>query len=648
MIGDIRNFLQTRAARIFLWILVGSFFIGIIPLAFRMGRNREDSLGTVNGQHIGALEFRRKLVEVQNMMKDIRQAYGIQADMVLKMWGFDKRPDDLVLDGLVGEKIMKAATDSLGARVSNDYLQAKLRDPYFVRQYLGSVIPAQAMSGGSIDTAALEYNLERQGISHEEFDEMLNDALLRAFLFKLIEGGLYIPDDALQDAYIGQFLKKKYAYLTLPLARYLAKAKETKLTQTNVQDYYSKSPHQESFRIPEKRSAKVWAFSPEAFGVVVTDKELDAAYQRGKRSYIKTPATVNVQHILLPFTEANKIEMRAKAQVIYNEVTAKPDSFADAATKHSQSKDKGTTLTLKRTDKNAPFTKAAFALQKGGISPVTETDEGFEIIKLLDRKEPEYKSLEDVKGELSKKLKEEKFGQVFNANAQRVVSQSREEPTILTNFIERHKGQETTLANEARSEKLLNSRLFNLRKNGEKAFFEEAGKGYIIELTGSTPSAIPPLESVKDKIEETLYGERALALLKKDLHQGLAEIRDKKATLEQVAQSLNGKVETTDWVSFSDQESFKKLQQLKIKLPDLVGLTTKDAVMSDITDKDGFLIQVKEVDPFKAKEFEEKKSVIRFQLRRQELQGLSGAFVQALRDKATISLNKEMLRAVKG
>ena len=144
MISDIRNFLQTRGARIFLWLLVGSFFIGIIPLAFRMGRHREDSLGTVNGQHIGALEFRRKLVEVQNMMRDIRQAYGIQADMVLKMWGFDKRPDELVLDGLVDEKVMKATTDSLGARVSNEYLQTKLRDPYFVRQYLGSVIPAHS------------------------------------------------------------------------------------------------------------------------------------------------------------------------------------------------------------------------------------------------------------------------------------------------------------------------------------------------------------------------------------------------------------------------------------------------------------------------------------------------------------------------
>ena len=36
--------------------------------------------------------------------------------------------------------------------------------------------------------------------------------------------------------------------------------------------------------------------------------------------------------------------------------------------------------------------------------------------------------------------------------------------------------------------------------------------------------------------------------------------------------------------------------------------------MSDVTDKDGFLIQVKEIDPFNAKEFQDKKPLIRYQL----------------------------------
>jgi hypothetical protein len=340
--------------------------------------------------------------------------------------------------------------------------------------------------------------------------------------------------------------------------------------------------------------------------------------------------------------------MRAKGQALYNEVVAKPDTFSDVAAKHSQSKDKGTTLTLKRTDKNGAFTKEAFGLQKGSISPVIETDEGYEIIKLIDRKEPEFKTLDEVKGDLLKKLKEEKFAQIFDSNAQRLVSQSKEEPALLTNFIERHKGQESSLLNEARSEKILNNRLFAIRRIGEKAFFEEAGKGYIIELTALTPSFIPALDAVKNDILEKLYGQRALELLKKDLKYALTQIQDKKMSLDQIAQFLNGKVESTDWVKFTDQESVKKLQQLKIKLSDLMRLTTKGAVTSEITDKEGYIIQVSDIEPFSEKEFEDKKALMRFQLSRQELQGLSSAFTQALRDTADISLNNDMVRAARG
>ncbi len=646
MISDIRKTLQTRPVKILLWMLVASFFIGIIPLAFR-GRHAEDSLGTVNGYHIGVLEYRRKLNEIQGHIRELQQAYGIQADMVLKMWGLDKRPDEVVLDSLIHAKVSKSLNDRLGVQVDNEYLQAKLRDPYFVRQYLSNIIPPQALVGGSIDTAALEYNLERQGISHEEFDEMLNDAMLSAFLAKLISGGLYISEGSLKDYYIGQSVKKKFAYVGLPLSKYLTKAKEQKITDAELEEYYAKPAHQDPYRIPEKRSAKVWTFSPESFGVVVTDKDLETAYQRNKRNYIKTPATIQVQHILLPFTAENKVEMRARAQAIYDDVTAKPDTFATVAAKDSQSKDKGTTVTLKRTDKNSAFTKEAFGLQKGGISHVVETEEGFEIIKLLDKKEPEFKPLDEVKGDLSKQLKEEKFTQVFDANAQRVLSQSKDEPAILTSFIERHKGQESTLADETRSEKRLNSSLFGLRRIGEKAFFEDAQKGYIIELTAINPSTIPPLEKVKEKILEKLYSERAHELLKKDLSQGLADLTDKKMTLEQVAQALSGKVETTDWVSFTDQDSLKKLRQLKIKMPKLQHLTTKNAATSDIAGNEGYIIQVKEIEPINEKEFQEMKPAIRFQIARNELEGIGRAFFQALRDKAQVSINNEMLRLAK-
>ncbi len=461
MIGDIRKTLQTRKVKLLIYVMLGSLFIGFVPMLLRLsGRYREDSIGTVNGQHIGALEFSRKVREVQNMVGQIKQQYGIQADMVLKMWGFDQRPEELVLEGLVGEKILKAVSESLGTHVHKDYLYTKLRDQQFVRQNLAGLIPPQALRGGTLDVSVLKANLRRQGISEDDFEEMLNDAMLRAFLFKLIEGGLYIPDDALQDAYIGRFLKKKFAYLSLPRSRYRAKARETKLTEDEIKAYYGNPTNQESFRIPEKRSAKIWTFTPEGFGTAIADKDLEIAYHRRKRNYIQKQAEVDVQHILFEFDDDNKIEVRAKAQEVYNDVLASPEKFAEIAAQHSQSKDKGSTITLKRADKDRRFTKTAFELQKNGVGPVIETNDGFEIIKLIEKKRPVYKPLDEVKADLTKKLKQEKFTNLFSSNAQRVVSQSRETPAFLTKFIERRKGKLSSVKDSTRSEKEQTSKIF--------------------------------------------------------------------------------------------------------------------------------------------------------------------------------------------
>ena len=83
---------------------------------------------------------------------------------------------------------------------------------------------------------------------------------------------------------------------------------------------------------------------------------------------------------------------------------------------------------------------------------------------------------------------------------------------------------------------------------------------------------------------------------------------------------------------------------MKISLPEVAQLTVLGAIISDVTDTHGYLIQVKQMDPFKAEEYEKEKAQIRTTLTRQESQELTSAFIQSLRDQANISLNEELLR----
>lgn len=58
------------------------------------------------------------------------------------------------------------------------------------------------------------------------------------------------------------------------------------------------------------------------------------------------------------------------------------------------------------------FEKAAFSLEKGGVSPLFQTDRGFHMVKLLDRRPGGATPLETVKERIEKKLKEKKIASV--------------------------------------------------------------------------------------------------------------------------------------------------------------------------------------------------------------------------------------------
>ena len=70
-----------------------------------------------------------------------------------------------------------------------------------------------------------------------------------------------------------------------------------------------------------------------------------------------------------------------------------------------------------KTDMVEPFEKAAWALKPGEISGVVETQFGYHIIKLTDRRPEGYAALEDVKAQID--------NQIANAKAQAEINKLR-------------------------------------------------------------------------------------------------------------------------------------------------------------------------------------------------------------------------------
>ena len=137
-----------------------------------------------------------------------------------------------------------------------------------------------------------------------------------------------------------------------------------------------------------------------------TEEDAKAYYEANKAKY-ETPEQVRASHILIktdfsdPNSDPNQVKATAKAKTddLLKQVNAGGD-FAALAKTYSDcpSAPRGGDLDFFRKGQMVPaFDKVAFETEVGKVSGIVETQYGFHIIKVTDRKEASTTSFEDAK-----------------------------------------------------------------------------------------------------------------------------------------------------------------------------------------------------------------------------------------------------------
>ena len=156
-------------------------------------------------------------------------------------------------------------------------------------------------------------------------------------------------------------------------------------------------------------------------------KQASKTYYDEHVSEFKQAEQVHAQHILIAYQEARnasgaaKKRSKAEAQALAAKVRkqALTGDFGALAQKYSDEplakERKGDLGFFAREDMAAPFSAAAFALAKGKISEVTETDFGFHVIKVLGKKAAVEKNYDTAQREIAEKLLKKERGPEFAA-----------------------------------------------------------------------------------------------------------------------------------------------------------------------------------------------------------------------------------------
>ena len=156
------------------------------------------------------------------------------------------------------------------------------------------------------------------------------------------------------------------------------------------------------------------------FKASVSDKEIKKFYDENTDKFLQKES-VRASHILIAVedkaTDADKKKALEKANAVKRALSGGAD-FADQAKKFSTcpSKQQGGDLGYFGRGQMVPaFEEAAFAMSPGETSDVVETQFGYHIIKVIDKKPESTMAYEDVKEQISNHLKNQKISEAISA-----------------------------------------------------------------------------------------------------------------------------------------------------------------------------------------------------------------------------------------
>ncbi|MFO8057941.1 MAG: peptidylprolyl isomerase [bacterium] len=150
-----------------------------------------------------------------------------------------------------------------------------------------------------------------------------------------------------------------------------------------------------------------------------TEKEIKQEYEEQKTRF-KEPPRVKVKQIMLSVSptagEEEKKEKKDLAESIRKKIKEGAD-FMKLAKEHSDfgGTEEDVVRTIKKGVMPEKFDQVVFNMEKEDLSPVIETDMGYHIVKVLEKKEESASSLKDVRDKIVEVLKQKKKQEAINA-----------------------------------------------------------------------------------------------------------------------------------------------------------------------------------------------------------------------------------------
>lgn len=488
-------------------IVVVAFVVLYIPSFMddqaAVGASPNEVLASVEGREVTAGQYQRRF---QTQMAAYQQAYGGNiSQQLLRQLGIERQ----ILQQMVDEQAALAEAERQGIRVSDQELAAQI-----------FAIPAFQENGRFIGEQRYEQVLRTQPtpMTKSEFEENLRRSMMIDKLRAALTDWMSVPDAEVEREYRQRNERVKLQVVALTADRFRDKVT---VTDADVAAHYE--AHKAEYRVGERRKIRYLLVDQEQARqkIAVTPREVETYYNQNIQQY-QTPEQVRASHILLNTEGKDAAAVRTQAEALLAKVKAGAD-FAALAKEHSEdeaSKVMGGDLDYFGRGRMVPeFESAAFALEPGQVSDIVQTQYGFHIIKVVDRRPGSTRSLDEVRPQITEQLQFQKAQEAVQSQA-RALDGRIDDPSDLDAVAREHGYTVQESGFFTREEPIpglggspaVAQEAFGLADGAVSEALPSPRGPVFITVTGREEPRVPPLDEVKDRVREDAIRAKATEL----------------------------------------------------------------------------------------------------------------------------------------
>ena len=430
------------------------------------------------------------------------------------------------LERLVRDSVLQSAAQKMHLLTSDARLARELQS---IPQ-----IAALKRPDGTLDTEAYRALAGAQGLTPEGLEARIRHDISVSQVMGSVMASAFAGPTESKQALDAIFQRRE-----IQVARFNALdfASRVQVSDADLQAYYQ--AHPAKFQQPEQASVEYVVLDLDAVkaGISVSEDDL-RTYYKENLSRLAGNEERRASHILISAAKdapaAEREKAKARAEELLAELRKAPGRFAELAKKDSQ--DPGSAAAggdlgfFARGAMVKPFEDTVFAMKKGDISDVVETDFGYHIIMLTDIKTPRQPTFEELRPSLEAELKQQQAQRKFAEVAETFANAVYEQADSLQPVAEKLKlkihtatgvtrtpaaGAQGPLANPRFLEALFQPDSLQNKRNTEAV---EIGSSMLAagRVTAYQPALTVPLDQAREKVRALFVADKSAELARKE------------------------------------------------------------------------------------------------------------------------------------